>query len=92
MITFGDIKVRASTALPKVSVVPAKVHKLNRRYVPRHDRYKTYHDRIQKKWNKRFGTRDELFFVGMMDTIYTHPDNVEILKRKVKDGGLQLHL
>lgn len=76
MNMFGGIRVLASQALPKVSVVPVRAHKLNPRKV-------AYHTRIQKKWNKRFGTREDLYFVMAQGVIFAHPDNIELLKSQI---------
>jgi len=38
-----------------------------------------YHKRIQKKWNKRFGFRKDLYFISTINGIYAHPNTVKKL-------------
>lgn len=61
----------------------------NRKHKRRRWMSESYHRRIQKKWDKRFGTHQEpcAFFispgaVGMSgrDTLYVHPERMAVIR------------
>lgn len=71
--------------------VPSRVHDKRRHS-------DTYHARIQKKWNKRFGMREEPIFmlvdnhaVGLVQprgkVIVAHPDYVAAVRGLISDAG-----
>lgn len=70
---FTGVKIIASPAMQRATRKPVKLHK-------EHVKRKPYHARIQKKWDKRYGVREELLFVSTMGALFTHPDNIQILR------------
>lgn len=55
--------------------VPVRKHKLKRWMTK-----SNYHQRIQKKWNKRFGFKDQRSFLFSNGIVYAHPENIEFIK------------
>jgi len=61
-------------------LVPIKVHKESR------SNSTTYHKRIQKKWNKRYGMKKELYAIFVASPIFgneafiMHPKALALLK------------
>ena len=73
---FGGITFHANEMLLEFEHVPVRKHK--RKNWMR----KSYHERIQKKWSKRFGYTKERRFYRMDNRIDAHPKNIEILKKE----------
>jgi hypothetical protein len=66
---FG-ITVKASNLLMEFKYVPVRIHE------PKGWMSENYHQRIQKKWIKRFGYVKKPLCVNLNGVIYTHPNNM----------------
>jgi len=73
---FSGVRIIESPHMQKYTTEPARKHK-------EHPKRKKYHLRVQKKWNKRFGTVQNPMFIATMGAIFAHPDVVQLLRDKI---------
>lgn len=72
---MNSIKFIPYRFLPMFDRVPVRKHELKRWMTK-----SNYHQRIQKKWNKRFGFKDQRSFFYSDGTVYAHPENITFVK------------
>lgn len=46
-----------------------------------------YFYRVQKKWEKRFGVKNEPYLLHTADGIYGHPNTIKRLLKAIEDAG-----
>lgn len=73
-----DIRFHISKHVPAYTLVPVRVHKRTR------SQSQAYHERIQKKWIKRYGIKKQAFWVRRGDCFAVHPDTYAQLKQHVE--------
>lgn len=74
MIGFTGVRIVDCFHMPEFTV------KSNREHVRKPWMTGTYHNRIQKKWDKRFGTKKVRYLINNQGTIYAHPETVRFIK------------
>lgn len=78
MSYFAGMRVIENPHLPTWQDVPNRKHKKKSWQIN-----KVYHERIQKKWNKRFGTHEERVIIMLGDKVVVSPANYDFLKRSM---------
>ncbi len=76
---FGGMEVRTSHIVKPIRV-PVRKHKLRR------NQKRSYHARIQKKWNKRFGTFMSAQAIVMNGVIFVHPQDFDRVCQAIRKG------
>lgn len=80
---YGSIygmKLVSHEFIPEFEEVPVKIHRHNMNY-----KTINYHNRIQKKWLKRFGTKKIRPIHFTAGAIFAHPNTIRFIKRVVSD-------
>jgi len=72
--SIGGIPFIGSAFLPIFSQVSIKKHNLKRWMTK-----SNYHNRIQKKWDKKHGLVDQRSFFFMNGQVVAHPENIKFI-------------
>lgn len=71
---MGSEVIRTSPLLPERTWVQNKVHK------KKPWMRDSYHRRIQKKWDKRFGVKEQVYILQTPYGFFVHPNTAKLLK------------